>query len=132
MEVARAPWARPLACLALSALRRVAPEISTSELVVSSRALACWLAPWATDWLLEAISLDAAATCSDAVATWERLACRFSDAVFSAFTMIAYSPGNSFVMRAVRSREASRSTTRVTSRIGPRTASVRALMPWTD
>ncbi|HEX7623980.1 MAG TPA: hypothetical protein VF400_10455, partial [Anaeromyxobacteraceae bacterium] len=59
---ARAVAASALACWALSEDCWVIEAIDSSEEDVSSSAAACSLAPWATDWLLEAICPEAEVT----------------------------------------------------------------------
>ncbi|HYS79099.1 MAG TPA: hypothetical protein VEM76_00220 [Anaeromyxobacteraceae bacterium] len=53
----------------------VMQAIDSSAAEVSSSAAACSLAPWATDWLVEAICPEAEVTCSAPVATCSIASC---------------------------------------------------------
>ena len=88
----RAARARRLAspeCLEAASVRA---ERDSSDELVSTRAAACSLAPWATDWLEEAISEEAEDTWPAASATWEMASASATAVAFTESFMRACSP----------------------------------------
>jgi hypothetical protein len=96
---------------------------------ISSIELACSVVPPASAWLPEAICAAAAATCSAPPATCDSSASSWVTAVLTATWSVAWSPWYWPVMRAVRSRSATRCMTAVASVNGACRASSVPLKP---